>query len=104
MCDKKRSKVRYLSAYDSKGNYLNRERCKVDSCIADLVSRLNTEGVKTLGCCCGHGVYSKTIVYFSNSGEIKELFSGIKIPRTRNFYFTDKNHFYFLPEVDKEKK
>jgi len=27
----------------------------VDSCIADEVQLLNDKGVKTMGCCCGHG-------------------------------------------------
>lgn len=30
----------------------------VDSCIADEIEKLNNYGVKTLGCCCGHGEYN----------------------------------------------
>lgn len=31
------------------------QRVKVDACIADEIVRLNKEGVRTEGCCCGHG-------------------------------------------------
>ena len=32
------------------------QRIKVDSCIAQEIVWLNSVGVSTLGCCCGHGV------------------------------------------------
>ncbi len=28
----------------------------IDACIADMVKALNDGGIKTRGCCCGHGV------------------------------------------------
>jgi len=38
---------------------INREQfkqnVKVDACIAEEIQWLNSVGIKTLGCCCGHG-------------------------------------------------
>lgn len=31
------------------------QRIKVDACIADEIVWLNAKGVRTEGCCCGHG-------------------------------------------------
>lgn len=34
----------------------------VDSCIAPIVEALNTAGIYTAGCCCGHGENSGSII------------------------------------------
>lgn len=31
------------------------QRIRVDQCIAEEVRQLNAQGVRTEGCCCGHG-------------------------------------------------
>ena len=75
----------------------------VDSCIAETVQMINTElsnKIKTLGCCCGHGKYPKTIV-------VKDLLTGINyeyftkkiIRRSRNLYYKDNEGIFHLPEV-----
>jgi hypothetical protein len=60
-------------------------------------------GFKTVGSCCGHGIYPLTIVCRTVEGKYFELISGIDIPRTRNFYRLDKDGFYFIPELTREK-
>lgn len=41
------------------GTYLcyeqTRQDVEVDGCLVGEINRLNNEGVKTIGCCCGHG-------------------------------------------------
>ena len=74
---------------------------RVDSCIAKEVKELNNKGIKTLGCCCGHFRYKKTIIIESN-GVIKELYSGIIIPRIRRYYLIDKEGYYYIPELNKK--
>lgn len=32
------------------------KKVQVDSCISDIVRALNTSGIRTVGCCCGHGL------------------------------------------------
>ena len=60
-------------------------------------------GFNTLGSCCGHGKYSKTII-IEFDDKIFEWYSNITIPRTRRFYKTDTQGDYYIPEVDDEKK
>ena len=76
---------------------------KVDGCLAIAISNLNFNGIKTLSCCCGHGIYPMTIVSQSDLG-IFELFSGRFIPRKSRFYVKDKKGYYFIPEVMEEAK
>ena len=75
----------------------------VDSCIAESVNYINTELSKTfksLGCCCGHGKYPKTIVVVElRTGEHFEYFTGTPIPRSRNLYYKDEEGIFHLPEV-----
>jgi hypothetical protein len=76
----------------------------IDSCIAKEVKEINenTNGCwKTLGSCCGHGIYPATIIVKGLSGTIFESFSHIPISRKRNFYRRDANGLYYLPEVKK---
>ena len=90
MCNK-----RNYSPIWVRGKYI-----KVDECIAEMVERLNDDKiVKTLGSCCGHNVYPATLVVERSDGSHEEMFSGIKIPRQRNFYRKDKKGLYFIPET-----
>lgn len=73
---------------------------KIDDC---MVKRVTNTHHNTLGCCCGHGRYKKTIVCKDKGGAVYELHSGVYIPRKRGFYFKDKKGFYFIPEVENEK-
>lgn len=76
-------------------------RFKVDGCMADIIIDLNANGFKTLGCCCGHGRYSKTIIVREFTGIIYEALSHTIIPRTRRFYRTYKDGYYYIPEIDR---
>lgn len=71
---------------------------RVDGCLHPIIVSLNREYAETLGCCCGHGRYPKTIV-IKKDNVIQEYFSGVVIPRTRRFYRTDKDGYYYIPEL-----
>lgn len=77
---------------------------RVDKEIVNLIYILNEKGIKTLGCCCGHRRYKTTVIIEEINGTIRELLTGIIIPRKKRFYVKDKKGFYYLPEVDKPKK
>ena len=71
---------------------------RVDPCIRNEIEALNQAGVKTLACCCGHGVYPKTIVFKGVKGPT--LFhSGVQVPRKRRFYVRDGNGVFHIPET-----
>lgn len=74
---------------------------RVDECLRETIWALNRSGVITVASCCGHGHYHPTILVRNKKGEIYDIFSGIKIPRVRNFYKTDDYGFYYIPEVER---
>ena len=81
----------------------------IDKCMVDVVRGLRRQGIETLGCCCGHGVYPRTIVIeYVDSGLTIEYYSMKSLTdqqgksRTRNFYKMDKNGLYFIPEISQE--
>jgi hypothetical protein len=80
-----------------------RPASKIDRCIRNLISTLNTvPGRLTLSSCCGHGVYPMTIVVMDQStGKVTELMSGKEIPRKDRFYKADVRGRYYIPEVSK---
>ncbi len=45
----------------------------VDKCIAPLVQLLNDYGVRTIGCCCGHGKGPGFISFEDKEGIIREI-------------------------------
>lgn len=69
--------------------------------MSNLVSLLNSYGLKTLGCC-GHGKYDMSIVYQLINGKARELISGAYIERRRKFYKKDKQGYYYIPEASKK--
>jgi hypothetical protein len=76
---------------------------RVDECIAELIKVLNNNGFKTLGSCCGHGLYPLTIIvepwnHLICPNAKLELGCNKYIPRAKKFYSKDKNGFYFIPE------
>lgn len=78
----------------------NNKRIRVDYCIRPIIKSINkTTNIKTIGCCCGHGVYPTTVIYKNDDGIIKELIYGITIPRIKRFYKTDEDGQYYIPEV-----
>jgi len=70
----------------------------IDGCMVNAIAMLNEIGIKTLACCCGHGRYPPSIIV-QGSQCIYDIKSGITIPRTRRFYLTDTDGFYYIPEV-----
>jgi hypothetical protein len=55
--------------------------------------------VETVGACCGHGRYPATILIRSKRGVVFDLFSGVVVPRKRNFYKKDDNGYFYIPEM-----
>ena len=84
---------------NSKRITLHNRKFRIDGCMRDKIMAINTQ-IPTLACCCGHGRYPETIIV-NVLGVIRELHSGVEIPRTRNFYKTDFDGYYYLPEVSK---
>ena len=100
MCNKRNSTYRKYLLY-SDGKFRNKY-LRLDSCMADLISKLNKQGKETLACCCGHEKHEKTIVYKNPEGKNIELFSGKEIPRQKRFYVRDKQGIYYIPEVERD--
>lgn len=74
---------------------------KIDKCMDNIISFVNKHpDFRSVGCCCGHGVYPITIVVeHKPTGLHYELFSNKLIDRKRRFYKKDKNGYYYIPEV-----
>jgi hypothetical protein len=77
----------------------NGKHSRIDKCMTNLITALKSSDHKPLACCCGHGRYHTTIIV-NSYGNIYELMSGKHILRKRNFYKTDSDGFYFIPEVE----
>ena len=41
---------------------IGNKKIRIDPCMKHIIDFLNHKGVKTVGCCCGHGKYPMTIV------------------------------------------
>jgi len=41
------------------------QQIEIDTCIAPIIAALNTAGIRTLACCCGHGRRTGRIVLCS---------------------------------------
>lgn len=107
-----------------KTNYNHTSNTQIDKCMREEIEEFNKslkilkiyfekeDELQIMACCCGHGKYAKTIVLKTrgNKGEnycavsYFEHFSGIEIPRSRNFYKKDKDGYYYIPEVSKPKE
>lgn len=99
MCNKRNSS--YQQLYHPIGN--NKadlgDKTRLDFCIKNLIYVLNNYGIKTIGCCCGHGKYNISIIYRSPNNKVWDLVSGIEIHRKKRFYLKDKEGYYYIPEV-----
>ena len=78
--------------------YSKLKYAKVDRCIAPLVAMLNLNGIQTVGCCCGHNEYKPSIM-IKKGKKVFDLFSGEVVLRKRRYYKTDKQGYYYIPEV-----
>lgn len=85
---------------------------KIDQCMVKMLDALKNNGYKVMACCCGHGKYEPTIVVKGISSllsivNIVFVVNPVKltikrqevIPRIRNFYKTDDDEDYYIPEV-----
>ncbi len=71
---------------------------RIDPRIRDKLDELQANGIRTLGSCCGHGKYPRTIGVKHDRQNI-DLQSGTLIPRIRRFYRKDPEGMYYIPEV-----
>ena len=86
----------------------NKNNCntRIDRCLKPLIKWLLSIDYAPVASCCGHNKYPITVVvrWMENGTPVYyELFSNIKIPRTRNFYKRDDEGYYYIPEVRREK-
>ncbi len=100
-----------------KTNYKD-SNTKIDKCMREeikgwrrAIKLLNPylDDLKIVACCCGHGKFSKTIILRlkvdgDSEASYFDHFSGVEIPRSRNFYKRDKQGYYYIPEVHKPKE
>jgi len=75
----------------------------IDKELKNCIAILNDNGIKTLACCSGHGVYPPTIIirYWKDN---VELLSGKVIRRKKRFYRKDGRGRYYIPEISKPKR
>jgi len=82
---------------------------KIDKCMRRLIDFINTHpNVKTLASCCGHGRYNMSIIIEYRTGmdgnwiwKVKELCSGVELPKRTKYYKKDADGFYYIPELVK---
>lgn len=73
---------------------------RIDPCMKNGIAWANDEGHKTLACCCGHDKYDYTIVSKEHDGTIREIDTGIIVPRKKRFYVRDCEGHFYIPEVE----
>ncbi len=80
---------------------------KIDPCMRHFVKNANkllNKRVEIRMCCCGHGKYPMTIILLDKlSGAYFEMFSGKLFLKSRKFYKRDKQGYYYIPGIKKEK-
>ncbi len=83
-------------------------KIRLDKCMHDIIQSLSYHGYITVGCCCGHGRYPMTIIcqVSSNKKLFFDLISGkdVKNKIGGGPYKSDKQGYFYIPEVCKEKK
>ena len=75
---------------------------RIDPCMKNIIDFLQSQGIRTLACCCGHNKYSPTIVA-DIGGFNRELFTWKDIKRIKKFYRRDKQGYYYIPETQNKK-
>lgn len=102
MCKKRNSVILKFPDRDFPWLTVN-ESCRIDPCMRQKILKLFHRGVRTVACCCGHGVYSETIVVKNRVNNcFYELNSMKNVPRKKRFYKKDKKGFYYIPEAHGE--
>lgn len=94
---------------NSSDNY--KERISVDACLADEIRHLWEQGIRTTGCCCGHGimlgfieVVEDDIAKMENMGYVHYIYEPEFGGADRKDAFIPKNYghiydSYYVPEV-----
>jgi hypothetical protein len=81
---------------------------RIDPCILNNVSELQSFSLHTIASCCGHVKYKPTIIIQDGSGNIYEFFSEIVIsqkPRkSKRYYKRDNEGYFYIPEVEAMRK
>lgn len=82
---------------------------RIDPCMRSLIELLKIGGAVPLACCCGHGRYSKTVVFKQSTGVVavayrKRCSKAVFIKRKRRFYFRDAEGYFYIPEIDKPRR
>jgi tRNA(Phe) wybutosine-synthesizing methylase Tyw3 len=80
---------------------------RIDPCMRKLIDFINTHpNVKTISSCCGHGRYNMSIIVKYKTGidgkykwKVRELLSGIELPKRTKYYKRDARGYYYIPEV-----
>ena len=76
---------------------------RMDPCMKEYIEFLVKLNLIPRSCCCGHGIYQKSVVIETTNikGKVTnyELFTGNIISRTKRFYKKDKQGYYYIPEV-----
>lgn len=77
---------------------------RIDPCMRSMVKVLNSQGLTTIMCCCGHKKYHMTVViHIKSDGDnyFFELRSGLILLGKKRFYKRDKKTgIYYIPEVE----
>ena len=77
----------------------------IDKCMEDEIRKMIASGTETIGCCCGHGKYPKTVIYRARSGAAVSYFTSTFLlskdgsHKKRNFYVMDDEGFYYIPKT-----
>ncbi len=78
---------------------------KIDDCMQRVITFLNSNGIRTVACCCGHGKYPPTIVTETeHMGIFLEIFSDVYLERKKRFYVSDGAGLFYIPETLWKKK
>lgn len=93
---KRNSVIVYISGNRT---YSKQKKIRLDKCLRNDILTLNSNGRRTIACCCGHGKYPMTIVCKDKNGRVYELFSNITIKRKKRFYRLDAEGYYYIPEI-----
>jgi hypothetical protein len=71
---------------------------RIDPCMRDTIKFLQSQGLETLGSCCGHEKYPRTVIVRQN-GLIFDYFTATIINRKKRFYKRDAQGIFFIPEL-----
>jgi hypothetical protein len=74
----------------------------IDPCLKNLIGYLNGQGIETVACCCGHGIYPMSIIVRTKEpGVTMDACSGAMFRDRKKYYRRDADGVYFIPETVK---